>query len=164
MWQRKRHPVAGTGPAGEITREHEYRRYQDRVGRQCEQSQSEPRDLAGRLVLTARIGCGLVFRRGMVRLQHAACIWSEVDVAVIVMTGGCVNAYLHGHEGGDGRSKHRDQSQTGQQMSESIDPRHLAAIPKSQTRASTSSARTGVQTKNVRPEPVQGRGFADQKA
>ena len=47
--------------------------------------------------------------RGMVRFQRSARIRSEVDVAVIVMAGGRVNAYLHGDEGDDGRRKDRGQ-------------------------------------------------------
>ena len=63
--------------------------------------------------------------RGVVRFQRSARIRSEVDVAVIVMTGGCMNAYLHGDEGDDGRRKDRGQSQTGKQMSKSAHGRHL---------------------------------------
>ena len=36
-----------------------------------------------------------------------------------------VHTYLHGDEGDDGRRKDRDHSQTGQQMSNFIDGRHL---------------------------------------
>ena len=49
--------------------------------------------------------------RGMVRFQRPGPIGSEVDVAVIVVAGGRVNAYLHGDEGHDGRRKDRSQSQ-----------------------------------------------------
>ena len=79
--------------------------------------------------------------RGMVSFQRSACIRSEVDVAVIVMAGGRMNAYLRGDEGDDGRRKDRDQSQTGQEISQPADGRHLGAAPARRVKRSPAARR-----------------------